>query len=665
MIKRESIDAIVAACRIEEVVGDYVHLAKRGVNFIGLCPFHDEKTPSFIVSPAKGIYKCFGCGEAGDSIRFMMQHEHYSYVEALRYLAKKYGIQVEETEQTPEALQQLNEREALFAVSEFAAGFFARNLLQTKEGQAVGLSYFRERGFTDETIAKFRLGYSLPSRSSLTDEALKQGYTLENLEKAGLVSRSGEKTADRFFDRVMFPIQNFSGKVIAFGGRTLRTDDKKTAKYINSPETDIYHKSDTLYGIYQAKNAIRKADKCLLVEGYADVISMHQSGIEHVVASSGTSLTTNQVKLIGKLTRNVTVLYDGDAAGIHAAERAVGLMLKEGLNMRIAVLPPEDDPDTFARKHTRQEILDYIAEKEKDFLGFRIARFLEQPDHLDPLKKSDFVRAVAADLALIPDAITLSVMVKQSCEMLDVAENALLSEVNRLRVKRYVEERRRSQGRPEEGAEAEVSDAVAVLAPEEPKERPVELESVLLTLPDAEKAVLSRLVNYGEREITLDAPETGGEPRTLRVDELVFQDLESDGLEISTPQYREFYQLYKECLEKDAASLRQQLQAVPDENLHQLYMSLLDMRPQVSPQWKKYKSSIHTIDDSDTELLQRDLQYVLQTFRMLHLRNMKRQCTDALKTETDAEESALLLYKIQQINQLISVIERKLGVTYR
>lgn len=665
MIKRESIDSIVAACRIEEVIGDYVHLTKRGVNYIGLCPFHDEKTPSFIVSPAKGIYKCFGCGEAGDSIRFMMQYEHYSYVEALRYLAKKYGIQVEETEQTPEALRQLNEREALLAVSEFAAAHFARNLLQTKEGQAIGLSYFRERGFTDDTIAKFRLGYSLPNRSALTEEALKQGYALENLEKAGLVSRSGEKTADRFFDRVMFPIQNFSGKVIAFGGRTLRTGDKKTAKYINSPETDIYHKSDTLYGICQAKNAIRKADKCLLVEGYADVISMHQSGIENVVASSGTSLTTNQVKMIGKLTRNVTVLYDGDEAGIHAAERAVGLMLKEGLNMRIVVLPPEDDPDTFARRHSRQEILAYLAEEEKDFLGFRIARFLQQPDHLDPLKKSDFVHAIAADLALIPDAITLSVMVKQSSEMLDIAENVLLSAVNKIRVKRYVEERSRAQGRSEEGTQADVSEAVAVFAPNQPSDEPVGLESAMLTLPEAEKAILSRLVNYGEREITMESADKKGKPYFLRADTLIFQDLESDQLEISTPQYRQFLQLYKECLEKDAATLPQQLQAVPDEQMHQLYMSLVEMKPQFSPQWKKYKSFVHTVDDPDAELLKQDLQYVLQTFRMLHLRNMKRQYADSLKTETDADESMLLLHKIQKINQLISVIEQQLGVTYR
>lgn len=665
MIKRETIDSVVSACRIEEVVGDFVHLTRRGANLIGLCPFHDEKTPSFNVSPARGIYKCFGCGEAGDSIKFVMRHEHYSYVEAIRYLAKKYGITVEETEQTPEAIRQMNERESLYAVSEFAAGFFSDRLWNSPEGKNIGLSYFRERGFTDETILKFRLGYSPANRTALLENAVSQGYTVENLEKAGLVTllhyAEGEKRQDRFYERVMFPVQNFSGRVIAFGGRTLRTGEKKIAKYINSPETDIYHKSDSLYGLFQAKNAIRKADKCLLVEGYADVISMHQAGIENVVASSGTSLTGSQIKQIRKLTDNVTVLYDGDAAGIHAAERAVGMMLKEGLNIRVVTLPPEDDPDSFARSHSMGEILDYISAGEMDFLRFRITRFLQQPDNSDPMKRAEFVRSVAEELSLIPDAITLSVFVKQAAELLDIAENVLLSAVNKNRVRQYVEEKRRQQNLPE-NREAEIRTAEEVLVPEAVREKEVPVEPTFMTMADVERSLLFRLVNYGEREITVESDD--GE-RSIRVDEFVFQDLASDQLVFETPLHQRFYELYQEAYRQQPATIRQQLQACPDEELHQLYTVLLDVKPSYSPGWVRRKNFIHTIDDTDTGLLQVDLLKVLHNFRLIQLRKMKSECAEALKTEKDEGEVQTLLFKIQQINRYITLIEEKLGVIYR
>ena len=663
MIKRETIDAIVSACRIEEVVGDFVHLTKRGVNLIGLCPFHDEKTPSFNVSPARGIYKCFGCGEAGNAIRFVMQYEKCSYVEALRYLAKKYGITVEETERTPEAIRQMNEREALMAVSEFAASFFSDNLWKSTEGRNIGLSYFHERGFTDETITKFRLGYSLSNRTALLDKAVNEGYTADNLEKAGLVlpPRPGEddRRSDRFYERVMFPIQNFSGRVIAFGGRTLRSGDKKIAKYVNSPETEIYHKSDTLYGIFQARNAIRKADKCLLVEGYADVISMHQAGIENVVASSGTSLTANQVRLIRKLTNNVTVVYDGDAAGIHAAERAVGMMLKEGLDIRIVTLPPEDDPDSFARSHSLQEIEEYIANGERDFLKFRIDRFLQQPDHDDPLKKAAFIRAVAEDLALIPDSITLSVFVRQSSEMLEVSEDVLLSAVNKIRVRRYVEEKQR-QSAP---AEQEAAEAAEALVPEPSREKPVPDTPAFLTIADVERALLFRLVNYGDRMLVLE--QEGEEPRIMRLDEMVFNDLEQDQLELETPLYHKFYNMYKEAFLRQPETVLQQLQYSQDEEILQLYTDLQDMKPSFSPGWKKRKSYIHTIDDTHGGLLLDDIRNVLQNIRLLRLRKIREDCVEALKNEKDGPMCDALIGNIQKINQMISVIESRLGVTYR
>ena len=664
MIKRETIDAVVSACRIEEVVGDFVHLTKRGVNLIGLCPFHDEKTPSFTVSPAKGIYKCFGCGEAGDSIHFIMQHEHFSYVEAIRHLAKKYGITVEETEQTPEAIRQMNEREALYAVSEFAAKVFTDNLSDSAEGRNVGLSYFRERGFTDATIAKFRLGYSLSNRTALLEKALSQGYTRENLEKAGLLTTirypDGEREADRFYERVMFPIQNFSGRVIAFGGRTLRSGDKKIAKYVNSPETEIYHKSDSLYGIFQAKGAIRKADKCLLVEGYADVISMHQSGIENVVASSGTSLTTNQIKQIRKLTDNVTVLYDGDDAGIHAAERAVGMMLKEGMNIRIVLLPPEDDPDSFARAHSMQEVLDYIAAEEKDFLSFRILRFMQQPDHGDPLKKSEFVRSVAGDLALIPDAITLSVFVKQCSEMLDIAENLLWSAVNKIRVKQYVEERQR--GGRQEGQQGEVQTAVEVFAPDAKKEAQELVSAVFLTIGDAERSILSRLANYGDRELVFNSD---GQVCRIRADEYIFQELEADQLVLETPLYRRFYEMYREMVRQRPDDVGMLMRTSPDEEIRQLYTDLLEVKPSYSPGWERLRNYIHTVDDAATNLLAEDLTNVLHTYRLLHLRRKKREYEEALKSERGEEELESLLAVIRNLNGTIAMIEKQLGVTYR
>ena len=588
-----------------------------------------------------------------------MQYEKCTYVEALRYLAKKYGITVEETERTPEAIRQMNEREALMAVSEFAASFFSDNLWKSTEGRNIGLSYFHERGFTDETIMKFRLGYSLSNRTALLDKAVNEGYTADNLEKAGLVlpPRQGEddRRYDRFYERVMFPIQNFSGRVIAFGGRTLRSGDKKIAKYVNSPETEIYHKSDTLYGIFQARNAIRKADKCLLVEGYADVISMHQAGIENVVASSGTSLTANQVRLIRKLTNNVTVVYDGDAAGIHAAERAVGMMLKEGLDIRIVTLPPEDDPDSFARSHSLQEIEEYIANGERDFLKFRIDRFLQQPDHDDPLKKAAFIRAVAEDLALIPDSITLSVFVRQSSEMLEVSEDVLLSAVNKIRVRRYVEEMQR-QSAP---AEQEAAEA---LVPEPSREKPVPDTPAFLTIADVERALLFRLVNYGDRMLVLE--QEGEEPRIMRLDEMVFNDLEQDQLELETTLYHKFYNMYKEAFLRQPETVLQQLQYSQDEEVLQLYTALQDVKPAYSSGWKQRKSIIHTIDDQD-ELLREDLLDVLHNLRLMHLRKMKEECELALKTEQEEEEMLILLSKIRQINEYITIIEKKLGVTYR
>ena len=390
MIPQDTIMSILDTVRIEEVVGDFVSLKRRGANLIGVCPFHKEKTPSFIVSPAKGIFKCFGCGKAGDSVRFIMEHEHYSYPEALRFLAQKYGIIIEEKEQTPEEMVAQNERERMFNVNSFAQQYFSSIMKTDDEGLAIGMSYFRERGFRDAIIDKFQLGYCLNQRDAFIQHAIKNGYSKELLLKVGLASGNEERTYDKYQGRVIFPIHNLTGKVIGFGARIL-SGDKTKAKYLNSPESEIYNKSQTLYGIYFAKSEISRLDNCILVEGYADVLSMHQAGIENTVASSGTSLTTEQIRLISRYTKNVTVLYDGDSAGIHAALRGTDMILEEGMNVRIVVLPPDEDPDSFVQHNPIEVVRDYIANNAKDFISFKTQLLLKDAQN-DPIKRAEVLK---------------------------------------------------------------------------------------------------------------------------------------------------------------------------------------------------------------------------------------------------------------------------------
>src|SRR5580698_570093 len=417
MIPRETIDTIFNAARIDEVVGDFVNLKKRGANYLGLCPFHNEKTPSFTVSPAKGIYKCFGCGRGGNVVNFVMEHEQTDYVGAMKYLAKKYNIEIVEKERAPEEIELENERESLMIVCSFAQKFFSDNL-ETEQGKAIGLSYLEERGFTPETIQKFQLGYAPESYKAFMNAALHAGYKLKYLIQAGLVSMrvkegeeapkepSPEQCYDRFAGRVIFPIHNVSGRVIAFGGRTLRKD-KNVAKYVNSPETPLYHKSNVLYGIHLARKAITAEDNCFLVEGYADVISMHQAGLENTVASSGTSLTVEQVRLVRRYTPNLTFLYDGDEAGLKASERGFVIALKEGMNVKLVTLPPEDDPDTFARKNSPEELKRYLPANAVDFIAFK-TRTLAKLSEGDPVKRAELIRDIVMAIANIPEMITRS-----------------------------------------------------------------------------------------------------------------------------------------------------------------------------------------------------------------------------------------------------------------
>lgn len=436
MINQDTISKIMDTARIEEVVGDFVALKKRGTSLIGNCPFHNEKTPSFNVSVTKGIYKCFGCGKGGDSVHFIMDHEKYSYPEALKYLANKYNIEVEETVQSPQNIEAQNARESLYIVSEYAAGYFSNELWTGNEGRAIGLSYFKERGFREDILKKFQLGYSPDVWDALIQSAAGAGHKAEYLEKTGLAIRNEKgKLYDRFRGRVMFPIHNFTGRVIGFGGRTLKTD-KNVPKYVNSPESDIYHKSNVLYGLYHAKKAIREVDNCYLVEGYADVLAVHQAGIENVVASSGTSLTTEQIRLIGRFTQNVTILYDGDAAGIKASLRGLDMILEEGLNVKVVLFPDGHDPDSYMHHVGSGEFKKYIEDNRRDFILYKATILLKEAG-TDPIKRAGIIRDIIESIAKIPDEIKAAVFIRECSNLLQVEERTLLSELNKMRVAKF------------------------------------------------------------------------------------------------------------------------------------------------------------------------------------------------------------------------------------
>ena len=430
MISRSTIDRVFETARVEEVIGEFVQLKKAGSNFKGLSPFTDEKSPSFMVSPVKQIWKDFSTGKGGNAVSFLMEHEHYSYPEAIKFLAKKYNIEIEETVQSDQEKEQMNERESMFLVSNFAKDYFHDVLLNSTQGKAIGLSYFKERGFREDIIKKFDLGYCLDTWGSFTNEALKKGYDIKYLASTGVTIVRENKQFDRFKGRVMFPIHSMSGRILGFGGRTL-SSDKKTAKYVNSPESDIYHKSKILYGIYQAKKEIAKQDNCFLVEGYTDVISFYQSGIENVVASSGTALTSDQIRLVNRLTKNITVLFDGDAAGIRASIRGIDLILEQGMNVKVVTFPDGEDPDSFAKKHTEVALREYLEESSQDFINFKVSLLMKEASN-DPVKKAGLIRDIVASISKIPDSIQREVYVQECSRIMEISERVLFSELAQL-----------------------------------------------------------------------------------------------------------------------------------------------------------------------------------------------------------------------------------------
>ncbi len=535
MISKNSIDLVFETARVEEVLGDFVQLKKSGSNFKGLSPFTDERSPSFMVSPVKQIWKDFSSGKGGNVVAFLMEHEHFTYPEAIKYLAKKYNIEIEETEQTDEQKQLLDERESMYLVSEFASTYFQNTMLKTDQGKAIGLSYFKERGFTDETIKTFGLGYCLDEWDAFTSEAIRKGYKMDYLEKTGLTIVKGEKQFDRFKGRVMFPIQSMSGRVLGFGGRIL-TNDKKAAKYLNSPESDIYHKSKVLYGIYHAKQYIAKEDNCYLVEGYTDVIQFHQTGIQNVVSSSGTSLTSEQIRLINRLTKNITVLFDGDAAGMRASIRGIDLILEQGMNVRVVVFPDGEDPDSFAKKNSQTELEEYLEENSKDFIEFK-ASLLYQDAKNDPVKRANLIHDMVSSIAKIPNQIQQEVYIQECSRIMDISEEVLFSTLTQMMAK---------EGKTAPQTKGKTKTLEVVKESTSPQTKVDELFEL-------ERKIISLLLLYGTVEEEFEdlvwkenaQGELVLEPelQKAKVFEKIFLDLQEDEVAFTNELFKELYSL--------------------------------------------------------------------------------------------------------------------------
>lgn len=572
MISKDTIDRILDAAQIVDVVSDFVALRRRGANYTACCPFHHEKTPSFSVSPAKGIYKCFGCGKAGNSVNFIMEHEHLGYVDALKYLGRKFGIEVQDKEETQAEAENRLRSESILAVTQFASDFYQKSLWETDQGISVGIGYFKERGFTNETIKKFSLGWAPGGRDSMSSAAQKAGYKKEYLVDSGLsVEReAGKDVVDRFYERVMFPIHSISGRVIAFGGRTLRSD-KNIAKYINSPETEIYVKSKSLYGIFQAKSSIAKLQKCYLVEGYTDVISFHQAGVENVVASSGTSLTTEQIRLVKRFTPEVAVLYDGDPAGIKASLRGIDMLLEEGLRVKVVLFPDGEDPDSFARKKGPQALRTFLDESEEDFIAFK-TRLLSDDTKKDPLKRAQLISEVVASISVIPDAISRAVYIEECSQRLNIAEEILSDEVKKLRKKKqYGAYGQTTESRSEPGMPK-------YFPPLETGEKIPEFITGTYCEP-AEKELLYYLIRHGESN--LYGTESQNDPTSpeakvaISVSQFILNELQNDDLELQNLVYKKIFDEYYKIREKGQEYIQKHFINHPDPQIVQVILDIL------------------------------------------------------------------------------------------
>jgi DNA primase len=560
LISKSSIDTVFETARVEEVIGDFVQLKRAGSNFKGLSPFSDERSPSFMVSPVKQIWKDFSSGKGGNAVAFLMEHEHFTYPEAIRYLARKYNIELEETEQTQEEKANTDIKESMFLVSEFAKNYFQDTLLNSEEGKAIGYSYFKERGFTNETIKKFALGYSPEQWDAFSKEALGKGFKLEFLESTGLTIVKEERLIDRFRGRVMFPIHSMSGRILGFGGRIL-TNDKKAAKYVNSPESEIYHKSKVLYGIYYAKQAIAKQNNCFLVEGYTDVIQFHQAGIENVVASSGTALTPDQIRLINRLTKNITVLYDGDAAGLRASIRGIDLILEEGMNVRVCTFPEGEDPDSFAKKTSYDDLVLYLEENAQDFIQFKASLLMDEAKN-DPIKKAELIRDMVTSISKIPDRIKREIYIQECSRIMDISEQVLLNTLAQLVQKDISEIGKKIQ--QEQKAFEIVKSENAITAEK------IDIIHIL------ERSILRILLLYGDRElkfknVLLKLDENNKEieiieKETAKVFNRIYLNLQEDEIEFSNPLFKEVYDdLIAQFLQNDTFDSKMYLNNLKEE----------------------------------------------------------------------------------------------------
>lgn len=692
MIDQATIDRILDAAQITDVVSDFVTLRKRGVNYVGLCPFHEDKTPSFYVSPAKGLCKCFACGKGGNAVHFIMEHEQMSYPEALKYLAKKYGIEIKERELSNEEKIMQSERESLFIVNSFARDYFQNILRNHVDGRSIGMAYFRNRGFRDDIIEKFQLGYCTESHDALAQEALQKGYKKDFLIKTGLCYETDDhRLRDRFWGRVIFPVHTLSGKVVAFGGRVLASATKGIkVKYVNSPESEIYHKSNELYGIYFAKQAIVKQDRCFLVEGYTDVISMHQSGIENVVASSGTALTPGQIRLIHRFTNNMTVLYDGDAAGIKASIRGIDMLLEEGMNIKVCLLPDGDDPDSFARKHNATEFQEFIQKHETDFIRFKTNLLLEDAGK-DPIKRAELIGNLVQSISIIPEAIVRDIYIKECAQLLRIEDKLLVSEVAKRReaqaekTAERLERERRSAAASAANAAAGIGDNIAPPYPEDmafaeqaagpdgsfpPPEfnnLPPTEEYVSFIPQDGkegqefykyERLILQMIVRYGER-VMCNITDEEGKETPITVTEYIINDLKQDDLAFHNPLHRQILSEAAERIHNEGFIAERYFLAHPDTTISKLSVELISNRYQLSKYHSK-SQKIVTDEDRLFELvptLMINFKYAIVSEELKHIM-FALQDPSVINDETQCNS---IMKRYNELREIKSIMAKRLG----
>jgi len=643
MIDRSTIERILDAAQIVDVVQEFVPLKKRGVNYLGLCPFHNEKTPSFTVSPSKEIFKCFGCGKVGNSVNFVMEHEHLTYPEALKYLAKKYHIEVVEKELTQEELEKQNERESLLVVSAYAARQFSENLFQSTEGMSVGITYFKERGFRQDTLKKFEVGYCFEKRDAFSKKAIEDGYKTDFLVKTGLSIQHEDHFFDRFSGRVMFPIHSLSGQVLGFGGRVLKTD-AKTAKYLNSPESEIYHKSRILYGMYHARKSITQEDRCYLVEGYTDVMSLHEAGIENVVASSGTSLTQEQVRLIKRFTQNITILYDGDAAGIKASIRGIDLVLEEGMNVKIVLFPDGEDPDSYSKKVSNEEFTKFIKETETDFIRFKTQLLLTEANN-DPIQKANLIKDIVKSIAVIPEAIFRTVYIKECSTVLEVSEQILYHEVDKMRRQKNFQDRNKYPG-PED-------------LPVPPPVIAKQLQPIAV-LNYSEREIVRLLLKFGSAEFERKQNKVDGIEEVISVSDFIVNEIISDGLLFNDKVCAKIFDDFRFHHDHGLITGEKQFVKHEDPEISSLSADLLADSHELSRIWKDKQTFVET-EEMRLKDIVGDAVLKFKSDKIIIIRKEIMALLEEAVKANDIEKVLQLQKRYANLSVALGAISRKLG----